>query len=422
MNLIFNEYITFLKEQGLDNNKYKLREGYYWLDNQIVKAYDKQGNIHKILRLKIDDDLNITFKDYNNEIFEIESWEETVKRNKERLLKLEKESVDLISLTFAHYCNYIPTILTSGGKDSSVVYRLVNKSLANNNSIETIFNNTTLDCADTYLHIKQIPNIQIINPKEGFYQWRERLNFVPTRFSRACCNLFKEGAMVDYLDNNSRRLFFLGMRNEESNTRSGYGDTWKNNKWGAREWEGVLPIRKWTEIDIWLYILYRNIPINKKYKKGYSRVGCACACPYYSKSTWILDKYWYPKMYNRWHNILTKDFIDNKKASIMNCTLEEYYFNWNGGMVRNESTEEIIEEFSEQQGLDIDIARKYFNKTCMCCNKKLKKNDVALSMKFYGRQIENFKCIKCMSDEFNISQKELRQRAETFKKGGCELF
>ena len=419
MNLVFNEYITFLKDKGLDNAKYNLKEGYYWQDRQIIKAYDKQGNTHKILRLKIDDDLNIEFKPYKKEEFEIESWEETVERNKKHLIEIENESFKLIKSQHEKYLNHIPTILTSGGKDSTVVKYLVDSVL---NNTETIFNNTTLDCADTYLYIKQIPNIQIITPDEGFYQWRKRLNFIPTRFSRACCTIFKEGAMVEKLDKDSKRVFFLGMRNEESNTRRGYGDIWRNDKWGKRQWEGVLPIRKWTEIDVWLYILFRNIEINSKYKKGYTRVGCQTCCPYYTKSTWVLDKYWYPYLYNRWHNILEKDFIDNKKSPIMNCSLKEYHSNWNGGVVRDEPTKEIIQEFSEQQGFSIEIAEKYFNKKCMCCDKKLKKDDIALSMKFCGRHIEKFKCIKCLSEYLETSVKELKERAKEFKRTGCDLF
>ena len=63
-------------------------------------------------------------------------------------------------------------------------------------------------------------------------------------------------------------------------------------EWGNDTcWKGILPIRKWTELDVWLYTVWKKIPVNPKYKKGYSRVGCHCACPYYSKSTWILDKY-----------------------------------------------------------------------------------------------------------------------------------
>ena len=271
MNLVFGEYLRFLKEKGIEIEKYKLEEGYYWLDRQIIKAYDKVGKIHKIIRLDIDDKLNITVKtEYKQKDFEIESWYETIERKKERLLNLENESKQTIINSLDKYKDLEPKILSSGGKDSSVVVKLVRDIKPNT---QIIFNNTSLDCADTYLHIQGFKNVHITNPKEGFYQWRERLNFIPTRMARACCSIFKEGAMVDNLNSDDKFLFFMGMRNEESNTRSGYGDEWRNDKWGNRDWEGILPIRKWTEEDVWLYILWRKIYINPKYKKGYSRVG-----------------------------------------------------------------------------------------------------------------------------------------------------
>ena len=91
-------------------------------------------------------------------------------------------------------------------------------------------------------------------------------------------------------------------------------------------------------------------------------------------------------------------------------------------MVRKEPTEETINEFAQQQGLNLEIAKKYFNKTCMCCDKKLKKDDVALSMKYYGRQIENFKCIKHLSEDLNIDKKILKEKISEFKNDGCVLF
>ena len=36
-----------------DTVNLELEEGYYWLDNQIIKALDKQGNIHKLYRITI---------------------------------------------------------------------------------------------------------------------------------------------------------------------------------------------------------------------------------------------------------------------------------------------------------------------------------------------------------------------------------
>lgn len=416
MNLVFNEYIKFLEDKGL---KLKLKEGYYWYDKSIIKAFDKQGNIHKIVRLLVDDDLNISFKFYENDYFDIESWEETVNKNIVHLKKLEHKSLDLIRKSINKYDDRNIAILISGGKDSAVVSYLTKKICKN---AKSIFNNTSLDCADTYLYVKKEDNLTIINPTQGFYQWREKRNFVGNRLSRACCEIFKEGAMIDYLEKDSKYLFFMGMRNQESNKRSNYKDEWKNLKWKSREWKAILPIREWSELDVWLYIIWRNIPINAKYKKGYTRVGCSIACPFYTKNTWALDKYWFPMGYDRWHKILEKDFLDNKKAPILNCTLKEYHTNWNGTRVREVATKEVIEEFSATYGIDKEIAKKYFDKRCICCNKKLKKNDIALSLKYYGRFIEQFKCLKCISEDLNVPPKILKEKINDFKNQGCTLF
>lgn len=266
---VYKEYIDFLNHKTNDGLSF-LEEGKYWYDKSIIKAFDLNGEIIKIARLNIDDELNMTIKIYNKQIPMLETWIDTIKRHEFELQKLEDESKQLITNSICKYKDRNIAVLSSGGKDSSVTTFLVRKCLDNP---KIIFNNTSLDCADTYLHIKKESNLTIINPKEGFYQWRKRLNFVPTRFARACCNTFKEGAMVDYLSKDSKYLFFMGMRNQESAGRSGYGDEWKNHKWENREWDAILPIRKWSELQIWLYIIQNNIDINPKYKKGYSRVG-----------------------------------------------------------------------------------------------------------------------------------------------------
>ena len=398
-----------------------LKEGYYWLDRQIIKAIDTEGNIHKIARLHTDDKLNIVLKGYKPEDdFKIESWFKTSIRLENRLKEIEAASLDLISKSIDKYKDYEPIILTSGGKDSSVILHLVRK---HDENTKGIFSNTSLDCADTYKHIKTVDNIEIINPPEGFYQWRKRLDFIPARFARACCTLFKEGAMMTKLDKTAKYLFFMGMRNEESSGRSGYGDEWRNEKWDKREWEGILPIRTWKELDIWLYILSEGIEINGKYKKGYGRVGCSIACPYYHKSIWTLDKYWYPTMYNRWQNILKEDFLKHCKWTRMNCTLEEYYTNWNGGLVREEPTEEVIMEFAEYKGIDIEMARKYFGNNCSECSRKVfKKDDVAMNLKLLGRNSEKIMCKKCLMKFLDIDKKKWNEYIEDFKKSGCDLF
>ena len=60
MNPIFNEYITFLRDTSGESLP-DLKEGYFWLDRQIVKGFDKQGNIHKFYRISISDSLKLSF-------------------------------------------------------------------------------------------------------------------------------------------------------------------------------------------------------------------------------------------------------------------------------------------------------------------------------------------------------------------------
>lgn len=90
MNPIFKEYCKFLK----DKIDLELEEGYYWFDNSIIKAFDKQGNIHKLYRIVIDDDLSVTYKvpkGYSSiEKIDIASWNDVVKMFEEEIRERER--------------------------------------------------------------------------------------------------------------------------------------------------------------------------------------------------------------------------------------------------------------------------------------------------------------------------------------------
>lgn len=254
---------------------------------------------------------------------------------------------------------------------------------------------------------------------------------IPSRFNRFCCNYFKEKPTIEYFDEKSSLTFLFGMRNQESSKRSNYQDIWRNEKWGNRDWFAILPIRQWSEFEVWLYILSEGIEINDKYRYGYDRVGCGIACPNYTKYTWVLDKYWYTSMYNRWRQILRDDFIDNNKWLIMNCTLDEYVTKaWTGGVFRVEPTEEVVEEYASYAGLNIDVARKYFNRYCSsgCINKmrnplRIKdKYTIGMNMKLFGRNIERFMCKKCLMKSLGWSNAQWDEQINLFKLQGCQLF
>ena len=433
MHPIFNDYLRFLRDTS-GNELSDLKSGYFWLDRQIIKGFDKQGKIHKFYKISISSSLKLTidipkngYESISN--IELASWNDLININKNHLIEIENKSLNLIKEKISKYSKYIPIIPVSMGKDSMVTCYLVRNCFPDT---KAIFNNTTLDCADTYIMAKSFPNCKIMTPKQGFYQYIKDNRMIPTRFSRFCCRIFKVGEMVNQLDHHKLYLIFMGMRNDESNTRSGYGDEWVNeSEWGKTEWQGILPIRTWSDFDIWLYILWKGIDINPKYKKGYTRVGCHIACPYYTKSTWVLDKYWYPGMRLRWETILKDDFIRNKKWIVMNCTIMEYINDaWNGGIYREEPTEEVIEEFARYNGLDKKIAKQYFNKYCAngCKTssgklKKIKDRDtISMNMKFHGRNIGEFLCKKCFMKLYNMDEKRWNKYIEQFKQSGCTLF
>lgn len=437
MTPIYKEYCQFLKDMTKNppDELSQIQEGYFWLDNSIIKAFDKQGNEHKILRIKIDDnlefiELKILSRGYTKlKDIDIASWEELLELHRERLLDLESKSIHLINDKLSKFSDYTPLIPVSTGKDSMVVEHLVRQVRSDTHAV---FNNTTLDCADTYTMVRNIDNCSIMTPKEGFYQYIDRVKMIPNRLARFCCRIFKVGEMVKQLDKDTKYLMFLGMRNQESDGRSSYGDEWINTaEWGETAWQGILPIREWSELDIWLYTLMKGLLINNKYKKGYGRVGCAISCCYYVKSTWILDVYWYPVMRKRWEDKLKKDFVDNSKWLIMNCTINEYVREaWCGGTYRGEPTEEVIEEFAEYSELDIAVAKNYFNRSCAngCVNTKKAplrikdKETLAMNMKLYGRNISQFKCKKCIMKELSWTTAQWNEKVEDFKATGCKLF
>lgn len=417
MRLIFNKEIEFLKEQlGIE-----IPSEAAWMDRMCIKVIDENNNWHIIYRIKAEV-MKLELKKDNRELLNkinIKTWNDLILENERHLVELENKSKEIIKKYLGIYSGYRPCVPVSGGKDSAVTHYIVNLITKE----QTVFSNTSNETHHTYKYINENYCDAIkISPDEGFYTFVQRTGFVPTRFGRACCTTQKEMPMIQKLPKDDKILFFMGMRKAESQNRSTYTTEWKNTRWGNRDWQGILPILEWSDIDVLLYMLYREIPFNYLYTIGYGRVGCVNCC-FRSDYELLLNKYFLTPYHDRWQLILENDFIGNKKATTLNCSLEEYKNGaWKAGVVRDEPTEEIINEFSEQQNLNIDIAKKYFNKTCMCCGKKLKSLDIALSMKLYGRQITSFKCVKCLGKDFNMTAKELKEKAKEFRSSGCDLF
>ena len=66
------------------------------------------------------------------------------------------------------------------------------------------------------------------------------------------------------------------------------------------------------------------------------------------------------------------------------------------------------------------MGRKKLN--CCECEKALKKDEKALSMKLLGTDTEEFYCLNCLSEYLECSIDDLRIKVQEFKEEGCTLF
>lgn len=342
-------------------------------------------------------------------------------------------------------------VSVSGGKDSEVMKIIVDESFkelkaeGHNINYNLIAFNTSNETADTYKYLKTHYNMNkdnIISPKVGYYQWiiNKKNYFTPTRFVRNCCSTYKEGQLSSVMDKDEKTLTFLGMRSSESTKRKFYD--WDLNKSWEKEkgktnvpdnWLRFLPIVKWTDEEVWLFILHNKLEYNHMYALGFNRVGCAI-CPFQSDYVELLIRYNYPKLWNRWVDILSKgyeiygvgkrlkwnelEWCEGGKWK--DATSKEYE------LITKKPTDERVKELAELKGLSEDMAKRYFKKKCSC-GKKLNPGEIAMYLKMCGRY-ENtkddrvYKCKKCLCEEMNMSNKEYKEKMIEFIDQGCNLF
>ena len=49
---IYKEYIQYLHDNNIDID---IEEGKYWIDNYIIKGFDKEGKLRSLYKILVDD-------------------------------------------------------------------------------------------------------------------------------------------------------------------------------------------------------------------------------------------------------------------------------------------------------------------------------------------------------------------------------
>lgn len=223
--------------------------------------------------------------------------------------------------------DYVPTVSFSGGKDSTVVSRLVRDALQDESVIH-YFGDTTLEFPSTHEYVElsfraENPFTPMI-PSETDNDFFKLCNVFgpPSKFERWCCTIFKTSNLnTEYQNLVGNSLTFLGIRHSESRERQGYERTQMHSKIGSQI--NAMPIIEWYDCDVWLYMLYKGIQFNNAYRWGYKRVGCWC-CPNNSDWSTMLTEIYYPQLSKKWKNVLydfatktnktdIEDYVENGK-------------------------------------------------------------------------------------------------------------
>lgn len=287
----------------------------YYYDEEMhripyIDWYKKKQHLVYADELKNDTEIQKDYLEYMG----------VVQANKEYIQNLIFEAERYVVNVYDKYVvdNYIPTVSFSGGKDSTVISRIVRDALQDNTIIH-LFGDTTLEFPETHDYVTK--KFREENPMVPILQSETKNDFFklckifgpPSQYERWCCTIFKTSNLNRELENlPGNSLSFLGVRHSESTARKSYKKTQEKSKISSQV--NAMPIIEWADYDVWLYILFRNLSINACYHYGYKRVGCWC-CPNNSEWSMMLTEIYHPDLMQRWKDTVYDFAIKTYKTN-----------------------------------------------------------------------------------------------------------
>lgn len=210
-----------MEEDYNSKNIWYLGNSYYLIDGKRIRLpyieyYKNKQHLNMAALLRNDiikDDV-------------IPNYESYVSANERYINELIYEAENYISNLTELYSSkdipYIPTVSFSGGKDSTVVSRLVRDALQDERIIH-FFGDTTLEFPATHTYVenyfrKENPFTPMIpsETEKDFFKLCKIFG-PPSKFQRWCCTIFKTSNLNnEYQNLNGNSLSFLGIRHTDA--------------------------------------------------------------------------------------------------------------------------------------------------------------------------------------------------------------
>ena len=281
----FNKYWDYPKKK--EPLLWAIGRQYYYKGVCVAEA--KGGNIYESPELIVEHELAL-------EPIDIKLL---IGKNEDALFIVENEAMDFVEHVHKKYKDKVDyfAVAFSGGKDSQVALDIVSRVLAPDDYM-VIFTDTTMEIPFTYETVKETKEIyQKTYPELKFYTARppkDALEFweqfgPPSRIHRWCCSVCKTAPFANFIRDIHKEsdgavqpkiLVLEGVRADESDKRSKYKKITHRVK--QTKQINTEPILHWNMAEVFLYLFRRNIRLNKGYRHGLHRVGCAI-CPYGSE-------------------------------------------------------------------------------------------------------------------------------------------
>lgn len=204
----------------------------------------------------------------------------------------------------------IAYIAFSGGKDSVVTLDICHQTLPL--SVPVIYSDTDMELPSSVDYVWS--EIQKLYSDREFIKVKAETSSIenwksfgpPSRTIRWCCSVHKSTPAIMYLkkrvgSDRIKAVAFLGIRGEESQSRSNYDDISFGVKNASQT--NCMPILDWSSHELWLYIFMNKLIINPGYLSGLTRVGCVL-CPESSgRHTLIVSKL-FPDNFKEYANLI----------------------------------------------------------------------------------------------------------------------